>query len=93
MKTNNNNNTALALDTLSTEAAVLRALCATGCVGVGGVTEDWLLADLAGFDRPALRAALMTLLGTRHVESVDLPFGTVWTATRGGAQSVGHRRW
>jgi len=92
MKTNNNN-TALALDTLSTEAAVLRALCATGCVGVGGVTEDWLLSDFEYIDRVAHRAALTGLLGTGHVESVDLPLGTVWTATRVGAQSVGHRRW
>ena len=76
-----------------TDTAVLRALCATGSVGVGGVTEDWLLADFEYIDRVALRAALAGLLRTGHVESVDGPLGTVWTATRVGAGSVGHRRW
>lgn len=87
-----NNNTSPALDTLSTPAAVLRALCATGCVGTGGIAASEL-RHYARLDVDTVTAALGVLRGAGLAESVDLPLGTMWTATPAGAQSVGHRRW
>lgn len=87
-----NNNAASTLDTLSTPAAVLRALCATGCVGTGGVAAAEL-RHYARLDVAVVTAALEVLRGAGLAESVDLPLGEMWTATAAGAQSVGHRRW
>ena len=84
--------TAPALDTLSTPDAVLRALCATACVGTGGIAAAEL-RHYARMDVATVISALGVLRAAGLAESVDLPLGTMWTATALGAQSVGHRRW
>ena len=74
------------------QAAVLRALCATGCVGTGGISAAEL-RHYARLDIATVTAALEVAAALGLAESVDFPFGTMWTATAQGADAVGHRRW